>query len=83
MGWQRPNRPLASLLRIKHFPKGMGKMSKKHNTEALNKMGSKIRIPVPDRPTKVILPRKGKGSYNRDALKNLLKRSIADLSEDV
>lgn len=44
---------------------------------------SRLRIPVPNRPTKVILPRKGKGSYSRLSMKRQLRRSFNEWMEDV
>ena len=43
----------------------------------------RVRIPVPNRPPKVILPRKGKGAYKRSDLKAQLKRYIVGRSEVV
>ena len=44
---------------------------------------SRLRIPIANHPPKVILPRKGKGSYSRLSMKWQLRRSFTEWMEDV
>jgi hypothetical protein len=43
----------------------------------------RLRIPFANRPPKVILPQKGKGSYSRLSMKWQLRRSLTEWLEDV